>query len=458
MSPEIRATPNNPHSPQGGSVLFPAPLRIGLIGLGTVGRGVYGVLTRNANVIAARSGRRIEIAMIAVRNVARAANIVGKDIVLVDDPLLVVNDPEIDVVVEVIGGTKVAKDLVMRAIANGKHVVTANKALLAVHGTEIFAAARDKGVVVSYEGAVAVSIPIIKALREGLSANQIEWVAGIINGTANYILTQMKDQGLSFADALAEAQRLGYAEADPAFDVQGFDAAHKLTLLATNAFGVPLGFDNVHVEGIREIAASDITHAERLGYCVKLLGIAKRDPTGLELRVHPTLIPIDHLLANVHGSMNAVMVKSDAAGVTMYYGAGAGSEETASAVIADLVDLCRADESKPRHRVPALGFQPDAVAALPVIGIDDVVTGHFLAVDVVKSRHAAPMILGHLSKVGLKAQRLEAMDHPSDDDKCTALLLTEPARGALLRDLITRLEAEPWVLGSVRSMRVEVFK
>jgi homoserine dehydrogenase len=419
---------------------------------------VYGVLTRNANVIAARSGRRIEIAVIAVRNVARAANIVGKDIVLVDDPLLVVNDPEIDVVVEVIGGTTVAKDLVLRSIANGKHVVTANKALLAVHGTEIFAAAHSMDVVVSYEGAVAVSIPIIKALREGLSANRIEWVAGIINGTTNYIMTQMKDQGLSFNEALADAQHLGYAEADPAFDVQGIDAAHKLTLLASNAFGVPLAFDKVHIEGITEIAASVITHAERLGYSVKLLGIAKRSAAGLELRVHPTLIPIDHLLAHVHGSMNAVMVKSDAAGVTMYYGAGAGSEETASAVIADLVDLCRAVGSKPRHRVPALGFQADAVAALPVTRIEDVVTGYFLAVDVIKSLRAAPMILGHLAKIGVKAQRLEAMDHPSDDQRCTMLLLTEPARGELLRGLITSLEAEPWVLGSVRSMRVEVLQ
>ncbi len=458
MSPEIRATPNNPHPPQGGSVHVAAPLRIGLVGLGTVGRGVYCVLNRNADVIAARSGRRIEIAMIAVRNVARARVIAGQDVVLVDDPLRVVNDPEIDVVVEVIGGTTVAKDLVMRAIANGKHVVTANKALLAVHGTEIFAAAHSMGVVVSYEGAVAVSIPIIKALREGLSANRIEWVAGIINGTTNYILSRMKDQGLSFAEALGDAQRLGYAEADPAFDVQGIDAAHKLALLASNAFGVPLAFDKVHIEGIGGIAVCDIAHAERLGYCVKLLGIAKRSATGLELRVQPTLVPMDHLLANVHGSMNAVMVKSDAAGVTMYYGAGAGSEETASAVIADLVDLCRADGSKPRHRVPALGFQPEAIAALPVTGIEDVVTGHFLAVDVVKSRHAAPMILGHLSKVGVKAQRLEVMDHPCDNHKCTIVLLTEPARGALLRGLITSLEAEPWVVGSVRSMRVEVLQ
>ena len=341
-------------------------IRMGLLGLGTVGAGTYRVLQRNADVIAARTGMRIDVVMVAVRDLARAARVVGADVVLVDDPFTVVDHPDIDVVVEVIGGTTLAKDLVLRAIANGKHVVTANKALLAVHGTEIFAAARAREVMVFYEGAVAVSIPIIKALREGLAANRIEWVAGIINGTTNFILSEMQGKGVGFADALAHAQGLGFAEADPTFDVEGMDAAHKLSLLASNAFGVPIPFDKVHVEGISQLDSADLAFAERLGYCVKLLGIAKRCAGGLDLRVHPTLVPAVHLLAHVNGAMNAVMVKRDAAGITLYYGAGAGSEETASAVIADLVDVCRTLGLAHRHRVPYLGFQPHALVALPV--------------------------------------------------------------------------------------------
>ncbi len=432
-----------------------APLRIGMLGLGTVGMGTYTVLQRNAEVIEARTGRRMEIAMVAVRNLARAASLVDDDVELVDDPFLVVNHPGIDVVVEVIGGTTIARDLVLQAIANGKHVVTANKALLAVHGTEIFAAAQAQGVVVAYEGAVAVSIPIIKALREGLTANHIEWIAGIINGTTNYILSEMKDKGVSFADALADAQAKGYAEADPAFDVEGVDAAHKLTLLASNAFGVPIQFDKVHVEGITQLDAADVAFAERLGYRVKLLGIARRNPQGLELRVHPTLVAAEHLLAQVHGSMNAVMVKSDAAGVTMYYGAGAGSEQTASAVIADLVDLARSSSLVQRHRVPSLAFQHHAIVELPVAAIDDVETAYYLRLDVASLSRTLPKILGHLAQADVRVQQLEVLEHPDDAQLNAVVVLTDFTQLRVLRGAIAGLEALPTVMGFVRSIRME---
>ena len=377
------------------------------------------------------------------------------DVELVDDPFLVVNHPGIDVVVEVIGGTTIARDLVLQAIANGKHVVTANKALLAVHGTEIFAAAQAQGVVVAYEGAVAVSIPIIKALREGLTANHIEWIAGIINGTTNYILSEMKDKGVSFADALADAQAKGYAEADPAFDVEGVDAAHKLTLLASNAFGVPIQFDKVHVEGITQLDAADVAFAERLGYRVKLLGIARRNPQGLELRVHPTLVAAEHLLAQVHGSMNAVMVKSDAAGVTMYYGAGAGSEQTASAVIADLVDLARSSSLVQRHRVPSLAFQHHAIVELPVAAIDDVETAYYLRLDVASLSRTLPKILGHLAQADVRVQQLEVLEHPDDAQLNAVVVLTDFTQLRVLRGAIAGLEALPTVMGFVRSIRME---
>lgn len=432
-----------------------APLRVGLIGLGTVGSGTYAVLLRNADVIYARTGRRIEISMIAARNLARAASQVNKHITLVDDPFLIVNHPDIDVVVEVIGGTTIARELVLQAIANGKHVVTANKALLAEYGNEIFAAARANRVVVSYEGAVAVSIPIIKVLREGLTANRIEWVVGIINGTTNYILSKMKATGVSFSDALAEAQRLGYAESDPSFDVEGTDAAHKLTLLASNAFGVPIQFEKVHTEGITELESVDVAHAERLGYCVKLLGIAKRGSQGLELRVHPTLIPSSHLLANVHGSMNAIMVKSDAAGVTMHYGAGAGSEQTASAVIADLVDIGRISRSTHQDRVPSIAFQPNAISALPVASIAEVVSSHYLRVEVCNPVQTVPAILVHLSQAGVRVQRLEVLDRPSNPELGTVLVLTQPTKGNTLRALISNIEKWSSVIGCVRTIRME---
>ncbi len=433
-----------------------SPLRIGMLGLGTVGMGTYTVLRRNAELIAGRTGRPIEIVMVAVRNLARAARLVDDaDVELVDDPFLVVNHPGIDVVVEVIGGTTVARELVLQAIANGKHVVTANKALLAVHGSEIFAAAQAQGVVVAYEGAVAVSIPIIKALREGLTANRIEWVAGIINGTTNYILSEMRDKGASFAAALADAQAKGYAEADPAFDVEGVDAAHKLTLLASNAFGVPIQFDKLHVEGITQLDAMDVAFAERLGYRVKLLGIAKRNPQGLELRVHPTLVAADHLLAQVNGSMNAVMVKSDAAGVTMYYGAGAGSEQTASAVIADLVDLARSSGVEPARRVPSLAFQHSAIVALPVAAIEDVETAYYLRLDVAKLSRTLPQVLAQLAAAGVRVRQVDVLDHPHDAELSAVVVQTESTQQRLLRVATTALEQMPTVMGFAKTIRME---
>ena len=432
-----------------------APLRVGMLGLGTVGRGTYTVLRRNAEVIAARTGRQIEMTMVAVRNPQRAAQLVSEDVELVDDPFVVVNHPDIDVVVEVIGGTTIARDLVLQAIANGKHVVTANKALLAVHGTEIFAAAQAQGVVVAYEGAVAVSIPIIKALREGLTANRIEWIVGIINGTTNYILSEMREKGVSFVTALADAQGKGFAEADPTFDVEGIDAAHKLTLLASNAFGVPIQFDKVHVEGITQLDSVDIAFAERLGYRVKLLGIAKRNAQGLELRVHPTLVAADHLLAQVNGSMNAVMVKSDAAGVTMYYGAGAGSEQTASAVIADLVDLARSTGVVHRHRVPSLAFQHSAIVELPVAHIDDVETSYYLRLDVARLSRTLPLVLSHLAEAGVCVQQVDAFDHPTDPELNAVVVLTERTQLRFLRQAIEALEQVPCVMGFAKTIRME---
>ncbi len=431
------------------------PLRVGLLGLGTVGGGTYRVLQRNGNVIAARTGRRIAITMVAVRNRTRAASVVGDDVALVDDPFLIVNHPDIDVVVEVIGGTTLARDLVLRAIANGKHVVTANKALLAEHGAEIFAAAHVQGVVVAYEGAVAVSIPIIKALREGLTANRIEWVVGIINGTTNFILTQMRSHGLGFKAALEEAQRLGYAEADPTFDVEGVDAAHKLTLLASNAFGVPVQFDKVHTEGITALELDDMGLAERLGYRVKLLGIAKRTDHGMELRVHPTLIPDDHLLAQVHGSMNAVLVKSDAAGVTMYYGAGAGSEQTASAVIADLVDVARVAGTRHGDRVPYLAFQPHAVQALPVVPMVDGVTAYYLRMDATDPQLAVPQLRDCLAAANVHVERLEVFATADDTGVSSLVVLTHLARESDIRRVMANLARLPTRVGGVHAIRVE---
>src|SRR5512145_239298 len=347
------------------------PINVGLLGIGTVGGGTFTVLQRNAEEITRRAGRPIRIVAVADKNLALARNVTGGKCRITDDAFSVVSDPEVDIVIELIGGYGVAKELVLKAIANGKHVVTANKALLATHGNEIFKAAQDKGVMVAFEAAVAGGIPIIKALREGLSANRIEWIAGIINGTTNFILSEMRDKGLSFDTVLKEAQRLGYAEADPTFDIEGVDAAHKITILSALAFGIPMQFDKAYVEGISKLAGDDIKYAEQLGYRIKLLGITRRTPEGVELRVHPTLIPTKRLIANVEGAMNAVVVQGDAVGATLYYGKGAGAEPTASAVVADLVDITRLATADPDHRVPSLAFQPHAIADTPILPIDE---------------------------------------------------------------------------------------
>jgi len=353
-------------------------IKVGLLGLGTVGSGTFAVLRRNQEEIRRRAGRGIEITRIAVRDVARAKAIVGDAAQVGADPFALVDDPELDIIVETIGGTDLARQLVLRALANGKHVVTANKALLAVHGTEIFEAAQKGGVMVAFEAAVAGGIPIIKALREGLTANRIEWIAGIINGTTNFILSEMRDRGTDFATALADAQRLGYAEADPTFDIEGIDAAHKATIMSAIAFGVPMQFEHAYIEGISKLDAIDIRYAEELGYRIKLLGIARRAEHGIELRVHPTLIPAKRLLANVEGAMNAVLVQGDAVGATLYYGKGAGAEPTASAVVADLVDVTRLHTADPEHRVPHLAFQPDSLANTPILPISEVRSGYYL--------------------------------------------------------------------------------
>ncbi len=428
-------------------------LRVGMIGIGTVGGGTFRVLARNQRLIAARAGRGIEIVAVAARDLARAAGIVGPAVPVTADPFEVATHPEVDVVVEVAGGTGPARDWMLAAIAHGKHVVTANKALLAVHGEEIFAAARARGVAVAYEGAVAVSIPIVKALREGLVANRVEWLAGIINGTSNFILSKMRDEGLGFAEALGEAQALGYAEADPAFDVQGIDAAHKLTLLAANAFGMPLRFAEVQVEGIDGLEAADVRGAEQFGFRIKLLGVARRTPQGVELRVQPALLPAAHLLAQVNGSMNGVMVKGDAAGVTMYYGAGAGAEQTASAVIADLVDVARQAGVPPAQQVPHLGVHPHATEALPVLPRAAARGVRWLRVPLVAGQglHALQAALaGH----GVLLQRAVWADGtPAAAPE--ALCLTEPLVQAVLDDALRALAAHPAVRGPVKALPVE---
>ncbi|KRC29022.1 homoserine dehydrogenase [Acidovorax sp. Root219] len=434
------------------------PLRVGMIGIGTVGAGTFRVLARNQDVVAARAGRGIEVVVVAARNLARAAGVVGTGVALTNDPMQVATHPDVDVVVEAAGGTGPAREWLLAAMAAGKHVVTANKALLAVHGNELFAAARQHGVALAYEGAVAVSIPIIKALREGLTANRIEWVAGIINGTTNFILSKMRDEGLGFAQALEQAQALGYAEADPAFDIEGVDAAHKITLLAANAFGMPVRFADAQVEGITALQGLDVACAEQLGYRIKLLGVARKRSDGVELRVQPALVPATHLLAHVNGSMNGIMVKGDAAGVTMYYGAGAGSEQTASAVIADLVDVARLDGTNAAQRVPHLGFHAHAVdehlAVLPGAAVH---TRHYLRVPV----HLAQDI----GAVGawLAAQQVPVAQVVLAADKALppgsgaqVLVLTDAVAQATVDLAVHALAAHPAVAGPVISLRVEM--
>ncbi len=404
------------------------PIQVALIGTGTVGGGLLRVLSRNREEITRRAGRDIIVARVGARDVAKARKLVGPDLPVDADLMAVATDPAIEIVVELIGGIVDAKRLVLTAIAAGKHVVTANKALLALHGNEIFAAAQERGVMVAFEGAVAGGIPIIKALREGLTANRVEWIAGIINGTSNFILSSMRDTGASFASALAEAQRLGYAEADPTFDIEGIDAAHKLSIMSAIAFGIPMQFERAYTEGISQLTADDIRYAEELGYRIKLLGISRRvessedgRASGIELRVHPTLIPAKRLLANVEGVMNAVLVKGDAVGPTLYYGAGAGAEPTASAVVADLVDVTRLHTADPEHRVPHLAFQPDSLSNTPILPIAEVRTAYYLRLRVADKPGVLADITRILADAGISIG---------------AVLQKEPAEGTHATDII----------------------
>jgi homoserine dehydrogenase len=429
-------------------------IKVGLLGLGVVGGGTWKVLARNAGEISRRAGRNIEVTRVAVRDIAKARALLGDAVELGTDSFAVVRDPSIDIVVELIGGDTLARELVLEAIAHGKHVVTANKALLAKHGTEIFAAASAKGVMVAFEAAVAGGIPIIKAIREGLTANRIEWVAGIINGTTNFILSEMRSRGLPFATVLAEAQKLGYAEADPTFDIEGVDAAHKLTLLASLAFGIPVQFDKAHIEGISSLASEDIKLAERLGYRIKLLGITKRRPNGIELRVHPALVPSASLLANVEGAMNAVLVRGDAVGQTLYYGKGAGEEPTASAVVADLVDVTRLHTADPEHRVPHLAFQPDAMSDIPILSIEDVVTSYYLRMTVADQPGVLADIARVLADAGISIGSM--IQQPSDADGSADLIfLTHQALERNINIAIARIEALKFIRSSVTRLRVE---
>ncbi|MDX5445217.1 MAG: homoserine dehydrogenase [Zoogloeaceae bacterium] len=431
------------------------PINVGLLGIGTVGGGTFNVLKRNEEEISRRAGRPIRISVVADKNLDLARRVAGEGVRVTDDAFSVVADPEVDIVVELIGGYGIARELVMNAIANGKHVVTANKALLAMHGNEIFEAAQRKGVMVAFEAAVAGGIPIIKALREGLSANRIEWFAGIINGTTNFILSEMRDKGLPFADVLREAQALGYAEADPTFDIEGVDAAHKASIMSAIAFGVPMQFGAAHVEGISSLDSVDIGYAEQLGYRIKLLGIARMRPEGVELRVHPTLVPKDRLIANVEGAMNAVLVHGDAVGPTLYYGKGAGAEPTASAVIADLVDVTRLHTADPEHRVPHLAFQADQVHDVKVLPIEDVITSYYLRMRV----DDKPGVLADITRILADSEiSIEAMIQKQAEEgesRTDIIMLTHRTVERNANAAIRQIEALPVVRGKVTRLRME---
>jgi len=441
------------------------PIQVGLLGIGVVGSGTFNVLLRNQEEIKRRAGRGIQITMVADLNVARAQELVGPDVTVVNDARAVIANPDIDIVIELIGGYGVAKTLVLEAIAAGKHVVTANKALLAVHGTEIFAAASAKGVMVAFEAAVAGGIPIIKALREGLTANSIQWIAGIINGTTNFILSEMRDKGLDFTVALKQAQALGYAEADPTFDIEGVDAAHKATIMSAIAFGIPVQFDKAYVEGITKLGAADIKYAEQLGYRIKLLGITKRTPMGIELRVHPCLIPAKRLIANVEGAMNAVVVQGDAVGTTLYYGKGAGSEPTASAVIADLVDITRLHTADAAQRVPHLAFQPNAMSNLPVLPMGEVVTSYYLRLRVADETGVLAKVTGILADAGISIDAV--LQREADEIKTETaaglpqvpqtdvIILTHDCVEAKMNAAIGQMQALPTVLEPITRIRKE---
>ncbi|HKQ23927.1 MAG TPA: homoserine dehydrogenase [Burkholderiales bacterium] len=431
------------------------PIHVGLLGIGTVGGGTFTVLRRNQEEITRRAGRGIIIKVVADKDLDRARKLVGDTAEITDDAYKVVRNPEIDIVIELIGGTKVAKDLILSAIGNGKHVVTANKALLATHGNEIFLAAQKKGVMVAFEAAVAGGVPIIKALREGLSANRIEWIAGIINGTSNFILSEMREKGSSFKDVLAEAQRLGYAEADPIFDIEGVDAAHKLTIMAAIAYGIPMQFDKAYTEGISGLTKEDIRYADELGYRIKLLGITRRTPAGIELRVHPTLIPSRRLIANVEGVMNAILVKGDAVGATLYYGAGAGAEPTASAVVADLVDVTRMHTADPEHRVPHLAFQPDRMSDTPILAMEEVETSYYLRLRVLDRPGVLADITRILADMSISIDAMVQKEPSEGEDQVDIIMLTHLTQEKNVNSAIKRIESLPVVSGKVTRIRLE---
>ena len=430
-------------------------LRVGLLGVGTVGGGSFDVLWRNQHEITRRAGCEIRITRVADMDLAKAKALVGDRAEVCDDGFSIVNDPDIDVVIELVGGYGVAKSLVLGAIEQGKHVVTANKALLAVHGDEIFTAARKKDVILAYEAAVAGGIPIIKALREGLTANRIEWIAGIINGTTNFILSEMREKGLPFTEVLKQAQALGYAEADPSFDIEGIDAGHKISLLASIAFGIPVQFNRAHIEGITNLQAEDIRYAEQLGYRIKLLGITRRRPEGVELRVHPTLIPAKRLIASVEGAMNAVWVKADAVGHTMYYGKGAGAEPTASAVIADLVDVARAFAVPAGLRVPSLAFQADAVIDTAVLAREHIESAYYVRLRVEDQPGVLADITRILADGGISLDAVLQREPDAGEHQTDVILLTHRCIESAVDQAITMIEALPTVLSSAIRLRLE---
>ncbi len=431
------------------------PIHVGLLGIGTVGGGTFTVLRRNQEEISRRAGRGILIKAVADKDLARARKLVGDSAETTDDAFALVSRPDIDIVVELIGGTRIAKDLILAAIENGKHVVTANKALLALHGNEIFLAAQKKGVMVAFEAAVAGGVPIIKALREGLTANRIEWIAGIINGTSNFILSEMREKGSSFGEVLAQAQKLGYAEADPTFDIEGVDAAHKLTIMAAIAFGIPMQFDKVYTEGISKLTKEDIRYAEELGYRIKLLGITRRTGKGIELRVHPTLIPSKRLIANVEGVMNAILVKGDAVGPTLYYGAGAGAEPTASAVVADLVDVTRMHTADPEHRVPHPAFQPDRMSDLAVLAMEEVETSYYLRLRVLDRPGVLADITRILADQSISIDAMVQKEPSEGEEQVDIIMLTHLTVEKNINDAIKRIESLPVISGQVTRIRLE---
>ena len=431
------------------------PIKVGLLGIGTVGAGTFEVLKRNQEEIRRRAGRGIEIVMVADLDVERARELTHGECEVVNDANLVVDHPDIDIVIELIGGYGIARTLVMKAIANGKHVVTANKALLALHGNELFKAAQERGVMIAFEAAVAGGIPIIKALREGLTANRIQWIAGIINGTTNFILTEMRDKGIDFDTALKDAQRLGYAEADPTFDIEGIDAAHKATIMAAIAFGIPVQFERAYVEGITQLQATDLRYAEQLGYRIKLLGITRRTPDGIELRVHPTLIPSSRLIANVEGAMNAVLVQGDAVGATLYYGKGAGAEPTASAVIADLVDITRLATADPEHRVPHLAFQPNAMVDTPILPMSEVTTGYYLRMHVADKLGVLADVTRILADATISIDAMLQKEPAEGEQQTDIIMLTHQTKEKNVDVAIARIEALSTVVGKVTRIRLE---